>query len=59
MSERLDQFLSFEQVLERIVDEISYTADDHASQEFKITKEYVQERVKEIMVKSDLTRYVL
>uniref|UniRef100_A0A7S0DXE3 AAA+ ATPase domain-containing protein n=1 Tax=Hanusia phi TaxID=3032 RepID=A0A7S0DXE3_9CRYP len=46
-------------VLERIVDEISYTADDHASKEFKITKEYVQDRVKELMVKSDLTRYVL
>lgn len=46
-------------VLERIMDEVSFTADDYASKDFEITPDYVNERVSSMLVKSDLSKYVL
>ena len=47
------------QVLERIMDEVSFTADEYAEKEFDISPEYVRERVSSMLVKSDLSKYVL
>lgn len=49
-------------VIERIMDEVSFDADEHAAKdmgEFTVTPEYVKERVSPMMVKSDLSRYML
>jgi len=50
-------------VLERIMEEISFSADEHAAGdkggEFTVTADYVKERVASMMVKSDLSRYML
>lgn len=47
------------QVLERIMDEVSFTADEYASKDFEITPEYVRERVSSMLIQSDLSKYVL
>mmetsp|Transcript_8720 Transcript_8720/g.13893 ORF Transcript_8720/g.13893 Transcript_8720/m.13893 type:complete len:494 (+) Transcript_8720:2-1483(+) len=46
-------------VLERIMDEVSFTADEYASKDFEITPEYVRERVSSMLIQSDLSKYVL
>eukprot|EP00286_Rhodomonas_abbreviata_P026753 CAMPEP_0181313500 /NCGR_PEP_ID=MMETSP1101-20121128/14280_1 /TAXON_ID=46948 /ORGANISM="Rhodomonas abbreviata, Strain Caron Lab Isolate" /LENGTH=493 /DNA_ID=CAMNT_0023420455 /DNA_START=46 /DNA_END=1527 /DNA_ORIENTATION=- len=46
-------------VLERIMDEVSFTAEEYTSQDFEISPEYVRERVSSMLVKSDLSKYVL
>jgi ATP-dependent protease HslVU (ClpYQ) ATPase subunit len=41
---------------------VSFDADEHAAKdkgEFTVTPEYVKERVSPMMVKSDLSRYML
>lgn len=45
-------------VIERIMDEVSFTADEHAG-DFVIDAKYVHERVAPILKKSDLSKYVL
>jgi len=48
------------QVLERIMDEVSFTADDFAGgKNFQVTPAYVRERVSPMLVKSDLSKYIL
>ncbi|KAJ1495932.1 P-loop containing nucleoside triphosphate hydrolase protein, partial [Baffinella frigidus] len=46
-------------VIERIMDEVSFTADEHAHTTFNITPEYVREKVASLLIKSDLTKYIL
>lgn len=47
-------------VLERIVEEISFSASDmEPGSTIRITKELVQERVSDMLVQSDLSRYIL
>mmetsp|Transcript_76485 Transcript_76485/g.206002 ORF Transcript_76485/g.206002 Transcript_76485/m.206002 type:complete len:185 (-) Transcript_76485:433-987(-) len=47
-------------VLERIMDEVSFTADDFAGgKNFQVTPAYVRERVSPMLVKSDLSKYIL
>jgi ATP-dependent HslUV protease ATP-binding subunit HslU len=46
-------------VIERIMDEVSFDADEHASKNFEIGPEYVRERVTAMLIKSDLSKYVL
>lgn len=46
-------------VIERIMDEVSFTADEHAQEDFTVSPEYVRERVSSMLVKSDLSKYVL
>ncbi len=48
------------QVLERIMDEVSFTADDYAGgRAFTVTAAYVRERVSGMLIKSDLSKYIL
>jgi len=47
-------------VLERIMDEVSFTADDYAGgRTFAVSAAYVRERVSSMLVKSDLSKYIL
>lgn len=46
-------------VIERIVEEISFNAPDSAGKTVQITQEYVKERVSEMMLQSDLRKYIL
>jgi ATP-dependent HslUV protease ATP-binding subunit HslU len=46
-------------VIERIMDEVSFTADEHAEDNFIIDAKYVRERVTQMLIKSDLSKYVL
>jgi ATP-dependent HslUV protease ATP-binding subunit HslU len=46
-------------VIERIVEEISFNAPDSAGTTVSITGEYVRERVSEMMLQSDLRKYIL
>lgn len=46
-------------VLERVLDEISFTASDSTGQEFVIDADYVRERVGELAKDADLSRYIL
>ena len=42
------------------MDEVSFTADDYAGgRAFAVTPEYVRERVSPMLVKSDLSKYIL
>ena len=46
-------------VLERVMEEISFDADEHAGGEFVVDPEYVKQRVSSMLIKSDLSKYVL
>lgn len=46
-------------VLERVLDEISFTATDKDGETIKIDSEYVNSRVKELSQNADLSRFVL
>ena len=46
-------------IIERIVEEISFDAPDKAGQQVVVTAEYVRERVSDILMKSDLRKYIL
>ena len=46
-------------ILERLLEEISFTASDSAGSEIKITAEYVDENIAELAQDEDLSRYIL
>ena len=46
-------------VLENILEEISYDADEYAGKEFIITKELVHSKLDEVVEDDDLSRYIL
>jgi ATP-dependent HslUV protease ATP-binding subunit HslU len=46
-------------VLENILEEISYKADEYTGKEFAITKELVQSKLNEVVEDDDLSRYIL
>mgnify|MGYP003706390777 CR=1 FL=1 len=46
-------------VIERIVEEISFDAPDKSGETITITGDYVRERVSEMMLNSDLRKYIL
>jgi len=46
-------------VLERVIEEISFTADEHKGETIKVTKELVQDKLDEVASDEDLSRYIL
>jgi ATP-dependent HslUV protease ATP-binding subunit HslU len=46
-------------VLEKLLEEISFTASDKSGSEFKITPEYVREQVGELVKDADLSKFIL
>ena len=46
-------------VIEKIVEEISYSAPERAGEEISVTRDYVLERVKELRSNTDLKKYIL
>ena len=46
-------------IMETLLEEISFDADEHAGETIKITTDYVEERLKEIVRDQDLSRYIL
>jgi ATP-dependent HslUV protease ATP-binding subunit HslU len=46
-------------VLERILEDISFNADEYKDQEFVVTKELVHEKLDEVVEDDDLSRYIL
>ncbi|MEA1982043.1 MAG: HslU--HslV peptidase ATPase subunit [Campylobacterota bacterium] len=46
-------------VLENILEEISFDADEYKGKEFTITKEIVHEKLEEVVEDDDLSRYIL
>lgn len=46
-------------ILERLLEEVSFTASDNSSSEINITAEYVDENIAELAQDEDLSRYIL
>ena len=46
-------------VVERVLEEISFDADEKSGESIIITKDYVHERLDELVENQDLTRYIL
>lgn len=46
-------------ILERLLEEVSFTASDKGSSEVKITAEYVDDNIAELAQDEDLSRYIL
>lgn len=46
-------------ILERLLEEVSFTASDKSGSEVKITAEYVDENISELAQDEDLSRYIL
>ncbi len=46
-------------VMEKLLDEISYTASDRGGETINITAEYVREKVSELAENTDLSRFIL
>ena len=46
-------------ILERLLEEVSYTASELSGSEIKITAEYVDENISELAQDEDLSRYIL
>jgi ATP-dependent HslUV protease ATP-binding subunit HslU len=46
-------------VLERVLEEISFHADEHKDEEVKITSELVHQKLDEVVEDDDLSRYIL
>lgn len=46
-------------VMEKLLEEISFTASDRGGEEFKITAKYVQEHVGELAKSADLSKFIL
>ncbi|MBP6984994.1 MAG: ATP-dependent protease ATPase subunit HslU [Alphaproteobacteria bacterium] len=46
-------------ILERLLEEISYTATDHPGEKFTINADYVQEKVGELIKDTDLSKFIL
>ena len=46
-------------VLEKILEEVSFSADEHNGEVYTITSEYVHEKLDEVVEDDDLSRYIL
>ena len=46
-------------VMEKLLDDISFTAPDLKGQKVEVTKSYVREKLGEFLDKEDLSRYIL
>jgi ATP-dependent HslUV protease ATP-binding subunit HslU len=46
-------------VIERVMEEISFDAPEKAGEKVEITEEYVRKRVSDLMLTSDLRKYIL
>lgn len=46
-------------VMEKVLDEINFSADEHSGETFKIDSEYVSSKLKDIAQSQDLSRYIL
>lgn len=46
-------------IMETLLEEISFDADEHAGETIRITTDYVDERLKDIVRDQDLSRYIL
>lgn len=46
-------------IVERVLDDISFNAEDYRNKQFVVTKEYVQEKLESVVQNTDLTRYIL
>ena len=46
-------------VIEKVLEEISFSADEHAGERITITKEHVEGTLKSVVENADLTRYIL
>ena len=46
-------------LMEKIVEEISFTAPEHPGEEVVIDAKYVDERLKDLVSNEDLSRYIL
>ncbi len=46
-------------IMETLLEEISFDADEHAGETIRITTDYVNERLKDIVRDQDLSRYIL
>lgn len=46
-------------VIERIVEEISFDAPEKAGEKIVVDKAYVQQRVGELLLSTDLRKYIL
>jgi ATP-dependent HslUV protease ATP-binding subunit HslU len=45
--------------MERLLDDVSFNAHELKGQQILITREYVQEKLQEIVKDEDLSRYIL
>ena len=48
-----------EDVMERVLDVLSFDASEREEETFVVTSEYVKERLSEIVKDQDLSRYIL
>ena len=46
-------------VIERVMEEISFDAPDKSGEKVEITEEYVKKRVSDLLLTSDLRKYIL
>ena len=46
-------------IMEKVLDEISYTADEHSGETINVDAKYVEERLNDIVQDQDLSRYIL
>ena len=46
-------------ILERLLEEISFTASDKAGETVKITADYVNDNIQDLAEDEDLSRYIL
>ena len=46
-------------IMEKLLDEISFSADEHAGETIKIDSAYVDEKLRDIVSDQDLSRYIL
>ena len=46
-------------VLEKVLEEVSFNADEHSGEEYVVTSEFVHEKLDEVVEDDDLSRYIL
>ena len=46
-------------IMETLLEDLSFSADEHAGETIEITGEYVDERLKDIVQNQDLSKYIL
>ncbi len=46
-------------IMETLLEELSFSADEHAGETIEITSDYVDERLKDIVQNQDLSKYIL